>query len=512
MLARSVRSLARFARSATATGVRAFSAALEEKEFSPYVTGQAWSDWSARAGVTVAGQVAAPEPGFKVGDEAVKLLKMETRRNPGESEYEQAAGEVIESLAPVFDKDPSLVWVMKSLLEPERAITFRVPWTDDKGRLRVNRGFRIQYSSALGPYKGGLRFHPSVRFGVIRFLGFEQIFKNALTTLPLGAGKGGCDFDPKGKSNAEIMRFCQSFMSELWGHIGPQRDVPAGDIGVGGREVGFLYGQYKRLAKDFSGVLTGKAYDFGGSLIRPEATGYGCVYFAEECIKVQAGEDLKGKKCLVSGAGNVAHFCAEKILDLGGLPCTFSDSKGYIVKEEGFTREEVEKVIQVKVAEPNTRVKEFLDFIPAAVYHEGERPWGVKADYAFPCATQNEVHMADAEIMIKNGVKGVFEGANMPSTNDAISVYKKAGIMFGPGKAANAGGVAVSGLEMAQNAQLTQWTREEVDARLKGIMVSIFNQSDAAAKEYGMPGDIQAGANIAGFLRVARAMIAQGAV
>lgn len=387
-------------------------------------------------------------------------------------------------------------------------ISFRVAWTDDEGKIQVNRGFRVQFNQALGPYKGGLRFHPTVSQSVIKFLGFEQIFKNSLTTLNMGGGKGGSDFDPRGKSDAEVMRFCQAFMTELAGHIGADTDVPAGDIGVGGREIGFLFGQYKRLTTRFEGVLTGKAPQWGGSLLRPEATGYGCVYFAKNVVEA-AGGSFEGKTALISGSGNVAQYTCEKLLDLGAKPLTMSDSSGTVYEPEGFTREKLAAIMELKNVRRG-RLSEYAAANPSAVYMAGEKPWSVKADYAFPSATQNEIGEADAEAMIGNGVQGVFEGANMPTTNEAISKLKAAGIKYGPAKAANAGGVAVSGLEMSQNSQRLSWTREEVDARLQGIMKSIFEACSSAAEAAGAPGDLQVGANVAGFLRVADAMIEQG--
>lgn len=381
-------------------------------------------------------------------------------------------------------------------------------WTDDAGATHVNRGFRVQFNQALGPYKGGLRFHPSVTQSVVKFLGFEQIFKNSLTTLNLGGGKGGSDFDPRGRSDAEVMRFCQSFMTELSRHIGGDRDVPAGDIGVGGREIGYLFGQYKRLTTSFEGVLTGKGAQWGGSLLRPEATGYGVVYFAKNIIDA-AGMSIEGKTCLVSGSGNVAQYTVEKLLDLGAKPVTLSDSQGTVHEPEGFTREKLAEVMELK-NKRRGRLSEYADAHPSAKYYPGQKPWQIPGDFAFPSATQNEIEDADAEALIANGCKGVFEGANMPSTNTAIAKFKKAGVKYAPAKAANAGGVAVSGLEMAQNSQRLGWTREVVDERLQGIMKSIFDACTSAAEAVGLAGDLQAGANIAGFLRVADAMIDQG--
>ncbi|KAJ1895116.1 hypothetical protein LPJ66_004781 [Kickxella alabastrina] len=432
------------------------------------------------------------------------------RRDPDQKEFLQAVDEVFESLTPVFEKDIRYLEAFERLVEPERQIIFRVPWVDDKGVQQVNRGFRVQMSSALGPYKGGLRFHPTVNLSVVKFLAFEQTFKNSLTTLMMGSGKGGSDFNPRDRSDNEIMSFCQSFMTELFRHIGSDTDVPAGDINVGGREIGYLFGQYKRLANNFTGVLTGKDLRWGGSLIRPEATGYGCVYFAKNYLAYK-GESLEGKRCVVSGSGNVAQYTAEKLLQLGAVPITFSDSNGYILEPNGFTQEQIEHVMELKNVK-RVRISEYCAFSETAQYFEGKKPWEVSADLAFPSATQNEIDEADAKILIANGVRGVFEGANMPSTNEAIEIYKSASVMFGPAKAANAGGVAVSGLEMAQNSQRLQWTREDVDSQLERIMKDIFDNSLAAATTYNLKGDIQAGANIAGFLKVAEAMIHQGCV
>ncbi|KAJ1821980.1 hypothetical protein LPJ56_003150 [Coemansia sp. RSA 2599] len=432
------------------------------------------------------------------------------RRDPEQKEFLQAVDEVFESLAPVFEKDPKYLEAFERLVEPERQIVFRVPWIDDNGVQQVNRGFRVQMSSALGPYKGGLRFHPTVNLSVIKFLAFEQTFQDSLTTLMMGAGKGGSDFDPRGRSDREVMAFCQSFMTELHRHIGADTDVPAGDINVGAREIGYLFGQYKRLANNFTGVLTGKDLRWGGSLIRPEATGYGCVYFAQNYL-AHKGESLKGKRCVVSGSGNVAQYTAEKLLQLGAVPITFSDSNGYVLEPNGFTQEQIDHVMELKNVK-RVRISEYCAFSETAQYFPGKKPWEVSADLAFPSATQNEIDEEDAKQLVANGVKGVFEGANMPSTNEAIEVYKSASVMFGPAKAANAGGVAVSGLEMAQNSQRLQWTREEVDAQLERIMKDIFDNSLAAAQKYSLKDDIQAGANIAGFLKVADAMIQQGCV
>ncbi len=433
-------------------------------------------------------------------------------KNSHESEYLQAVQEVLESLEPVVEKMPELEAnsILERIVEPERVIMFRVPWMDDSGKVQVNRGFRVQYNSAIGPYKGGIRFHPSVNLSILKFLGFEQVFKNSLTTLPMGGGKGGSDFDPHGKSDAEVMRFCQSFMTELYRHIGADTDVPAGDIGVGGREVGYMFGQYKRICNEFTGVLTGKGLQFGGSLIRPEATGYGCVYFAQNMLAVK-GDDFKGKVCAVSGSGNVAQFCAEKLIQLGAKPVTLSDSAGFIYDPDGIDAEKLAFVKELKNVKRG-RIKEYAEKYPSATYTEGQRPWSVKCDCAFPCATQNELNGDEAKTLIANGVKLVAEGANMPSTPEAVAAFQGAGVMFAPGKASNAGGVATSGLEMSQNSIRMSWSREEVDEKLKGIMKNIHDNAYAAAKQFGMEGNYVAGANIAGFLKVAQAMIAQGVV
>ncbi|MBO5731407.1 MAG: NADP-specific glutamate dehydrogenase [Treponema sp.] len=433
-------------------------------------------------------------------------------KNSHESEYLQAVQEVLESLEPVVEKMPELEAnsILERIVEPERVIMFRVPWMDDSGKVQVNRGFRVQYNSAIGPYKGGIRFHPSVNLSILKFLGFEQVFKNSLTTLPMGGGKGGSDFDPRGKSDAEVMRFCQSFMTELYRHIGADTDVPAGDIGVGGREVGYMFGQYKRICNEFTGVLTGKGLQFGGSLIRPEATGYGCVYFAQNMLAVK-GDDFKGKVCAVSGSGNVAQFCAEKLIQLGAKPVTLSDSSGFIYDPDGIDAEKLAFVKELKNVKRG-RIKEYVEKYPSATYTEGQRPWSVKCDCAFPCATQNELNGDEAKALIANGVKLVAEGANMPSTPEAVAAFQGAGVMFAPGKASNAGGVATSGLEMSQNSIRMSWSREEVDEKLKGIMKNIHDNAYAAAKQFGMEGNYVAGANIAGFLKVAQAMIAQGVV
>jgi glutamate dehydrogenase (NADP+) len=438
-----------------------------------------------------------------------EVLDLVARRNAGEPEFLQATHEVLESLMPVIERHRKYrdARILERVVEPERQILFRVAWQDDAGRVQVNRGFRVQFNSAIGPSKGGLRFHPSVNLGILKFLGFEQIFKNALTTLPMGGAKGGSDFDPKGKSDGEVMRFCQSFMNELFRHIGPDVDVPAGDIGVGGREVGFLFGQYKRLTREFSGVLTGKGLKWGGSLIRPEATGYGAVYFAEEMLKTR-GEQLAGKVCTVSGSGNVAQFTVEKLLQLGAKPVTLSDSDGSIHDPSGFTPEKLAWVMQLK-NQRRGRIREYTEKF-GGEFIAGRRPWSVACDCAFPSATQNEIDGEEAKTLLKNGCKLVSEGANMPSTPDAVHAYLSAGILYGPGKAANAGGVATSGLEMSQNSMRLNWSREEVDQRLQRIMTNIHENCRATAAEYGAPGNYVLGANIAGFTKVADAMLEQG--
>ncbi|GAQ91419.1 Amino acid dehydrogenase family protein [Klebsormidium nitens] len=450
-------------------------------------------------------------PSLSVG----AILGKVRARDPHQAEFLQAVEEVLRSLTPVLDKHPEYLPVVERLVEPERVVQFRVAWLDDAGVQQVNRGFRVQFNQALGPYKGGLRFHPSVTLSIIKFLGFEQILKNSLTTLAMGGAKGGSDFDPRGKSDNEVMKFCQSFMTELFRHIGPDTDVPAGDINVGGREIGFLFGQYKRLTVHYEGVLTGKALQWGGSLLRPEATGYGLVYYAQEVLRGM-GKDLKGMRCLVSGSGNVAQYTVEKLLHLGALPVTLSDSSGYIYEKDGFTPDRLQHVLDLK-QKKRARISEYTKKFNTAVYVDGAKPWAVdSAVVAFPCATQNEVTEADAQRLVDAGVKYVFEGANMPSTAEAIAVYLRAGVVYGPAKAANAGGVAVSGLEMAQNSQRFPWSKEEVDDKLQGIMRSIYTESMAAAQEYGMaatdPGALQAGANIAGFVKVAEAMLSQGCV
>ncbi len=441
-----------------------------------------------------------------------------TAKNPAEPEFHQAVLEVAESLEAVLDKNPKYreAKVLERIAEPERVIMFRVPWVDDKGEIQLNKGYRVEMNSAIGPYKGGLRFHPSVYLGLLKFLAFEQVFKNSLTTLPMGGGKGGANFDPKGKSDREVMAFCQSFMTELSRHIGDRTDIPAGDIGVGGREIGFMFGQYKRIRNEFVGVLTGKGIEFGGSLIRPEATGYGAVYFAAEMLTTRS-ETLEGKTCLVSGSGNVAQYATEKILDLGGKPVTLSDSGGYIYDEAGIDREKLAFVLELKNVKRG-RIQEYADKYASAVFtprddSKDHNPlWDHKADCAFPCATQNEINAKDARNLVDNGVYLVSEGANMPTVPEGVNLFVDKKLLYGPGKAANAGGVATSGLEQSQNSLRLSWTREEVDARLHGIMKSIHKQCVDAAAAYGVEGNYVAGANIAGFLKVANAMMAQGVV
>ena len=438
------------------------------------------------------------------------LLARVEKRNPGEPEFIQAVTEVFSTLEPVIEQRPDLVeaGVLERIVEPERQIIFRVPWVDDAGKPHVNRGFRVQFNSAIGPYKGGIRLHPSVNLSVIKFLGFEQTFKNSLTTLPMGGGKGGSDFDPKGKSDNEIMNFCQSFMNELYRHIGADCDVPAGDIGVGAREVGFMFGQYKRLRNEWVGVLTGKGLQYGGSLARKQATGYGLCYFTKEMLAAN-GTSFEGKTVLVSGSGNVAIYACEKATEFGAKVVAMSDSNGYIYDKDGI---DLDLVKQIKEVE-RKRIKEYLNYRPNAEYHEGCKGiWTIPCDIALPCATQNEIDGESAQILAKNGCKVVSEGANMPSTPEAIDAYFANGMLYGPAKAANAGGVATSGLEMCQNSMRYNWTAEEVDAKLKGIMKDIFASCDKYSKEYGMEGNYMAGANIAGFLKVADAMKAQGAV
>ncbi|MBQ9066670.1 MAG: NADP-specific glutamate dehydrogenase [Clostridia bacterium] len=438
------------------------------------------------------------------------VLETVEKRDGTQPEFVQAVTEVFSTLDPVADARPDLIkaGVFNRIVEPERQIIFRVPWVDDQGNVQVNRGFRVQFNSAIGPYKGGLRLHPSVYLGIVKFLGFEQIFKNALTTLPMGGGKGGSDFDPKGKSDAEVMRFCQSFMTELYRHIGPDCDVPAGDIGVGGREIGYLFGEYKRITGEWSGILTGKGLQYGGSLARTEATGYGLCYYADEMLKAN-GKGFDGQTVIISGSGNVAIYATEKATQLGAKVITLSDSNGYIVDKNGI---DLDCVKQLKEVE-RKRIKEYVNTHPDAEYHEGcSGVWTVPADIALPCATQNEINGDSAKELVKNGVYAVAEGANMPSTPEAIETYQANGLLYGPAKAADAGGVAVSGLEMSQNSERLSWTFDDVDGRLQNIMKSIFAANDDAAKEFGLAGNYMAGANIAGFLKVAEAMKAQGCV
>ena len=441
-----------------------------------------------------------------------ELMETVIRRNPGEPEFHQTVQEVFESIEPVIEQSPEYVTsgVLERMVEPERIIKFRVPWIADNGKVMVNRGFRIQFNSAIGPYKGGLRFHPSVNESIIKFLGFEQTFKNSLTGLPMGGGKGGSDFDPKGKSDGEIMRFCQSFMTELAKHIGPDTDVPAGDIGVGAKEIGYMFGQYKRLQNEFTGVLTGKGIPYGGSLIRPEATGYGATYYAVEMLK-HFGDSIEGKTFAVSGYGNVAWGSVKKITELGGKVVTISGHDGYVYDAEGInTEEKINYLYEMRTTRKN-KLKDYAEKF-GVPFFEGEKPWGVKVDIAMPCATQNEVDIEDAKKLVANGVKYYVEVSNMPTTNEALAYLVEHGVVVAPSKAANAGGVSVSGLEMSQNSMRYSWTAEEVDEKLKMIMKNIFDASVAAAEKYGMPGNLVAGANIAGFIKVADAMLAQGAV
>ncbi|MDD2604931.1 MAG: NADP-specific glutamate dehydrogenase [Desulfobacteraceae bacterium] len=446
------------------------------------------------------------------------IIQLVKERDPGEKEFHQAVEEVAESIRPVLDQNPIYrsAKIMERLVEPERVILFRVPWMDDAGEIHVNRGFRIQMNSAIGPYKGGLRFHPSVNLGILKFLAFEQVFKNALTTLPMGGGKGGSDFDPKGKSDNEVMRFCQSFMCELFRHVGADTDVPAGDIGVGAREIGYLFGMYKRLRNEFTGVLTGKSLGWGGSLVRPEATGYGCVYFAAEMLATR-NQTFEGKTCLVSGSGNVAQYTIEKLLDLGAKVVTFSDSSGYIFDEAGVDRDKLAYLMRLKNVNRG-RVQEYAEKYPAAVYtpvapgREDNPLWSHRADCAFPCATQNEIAALDAQHLVDNGVILVAEGANMPTTPGGADIFLDHKVLYAPGKAANAGGVSVSGLEMSQNSMRLNWSREEVDSRLRTIMSSIHQTCVQASARYGLDGNYVAGANIAGFTKVVDAMMDQGLV
>jgi glutamate dehydrogenase (NADP+) len=438
-----------------------------------------------------------------------RVLEQAINKNPNEPEFHQAMSEILNSLEPYINAHPEYekAAVLERLVEPERVIMFRVPWVDDKGKVQVNKGYRVQFNSAIGPYKGGLRFHPSVNLSIVKFLGFEQILKNSLTNLPMGGGKGGSDFDPKGKSDNEVMAFCQSFMTELYRHIGADTDVPAGDIGVGGREIGYLYGQYKRLKNCFEGVLTGKGLTYGGSLVRTEATGYGLVYLTDEMLKSR-GKTIKGKTVVVSGSGNVAIYAVQKAQALGAKVTAVSDSNGYIYDADGIDLDAVKEIKEVK----RGRISEYIKFRPKAVYTEGAGIWSLKCDIALPCATQNELNGADAKTLVKNGCIAVAEGANMPATLEATEVFLKHKILFAPGKAANAGGVATSGLEMCQNSMRTAWTFEEVDKKLKDIMVNIYNNISAAAKDAGFEGNLVVGANIAGFKKVADAMMLQGIV
>ncbi|MHC4779673.1 MAG: NADP-specific glutamate dehydrogenase [Planctomycetota bacterium] len=440
------------------------------------------------------------------------VMNIAEARNKGETEFLQAVKEVLDSLDVVIQRRPEYQKhrILERIIEPERVIMCRIPWVDDKGEVQVNRGFRIEMNSAIGPYKGGLRFHPSVNLGILKFLAFEQVFKNSLTTLPLGGGKGGSDFDPKGKSDNEVMRFCQSFMSELFRHLGPNTDVPAGDIGVGGREIGYLFGQYKRLRNEFTGVLTGKGLKWGGSLIRPEATGYGATYFAQEMLATR-GDSLEGKVCTVSGAGNVAQFTVQKVNELGGKVVSLSDSNGTIHDPAGIDTEKLAYVMDLKNVKRG-RIKEYAEKFSGVEYHEGARPWSIKCDCAFPSATQNEISGEEAKTLLKNGCFVISEGANMPTEPEGVDLFVEKKILYGPGKAANAGGVATSGLEMSQNSMRLSWTREEVDSKLQGIMKAVHQQAFDAAKEYGMEGNYVAGANIAGFVKVADAMIELGIV
>jgi glutamate dehydrogenase (NADP+) len=447
-----------------------------------------------------------------------EFLTSVNNRYPYQPEFLQAVGEVVSSLGPILERHPEYrgAALLERIVEPERVILFRVPWMDDAGQFRVQRGFRVEFNSAIGPYKGGLRFHPSVNLSILKFLGFEQVFKNSLTTLPMGGGKGGCDFDPKGKSDNEVMRFCQSFMTELQRHIGPDTDVPAGDIGVGGREIGYMFGQYKRMRNEYTGVLTGKGLNWGGSLIRPEATGYGSVYFAAEMLATK-NDSLADKICIVSGSGNVAQYTVEKITELGGRAVTLSDSGGFIHDPEGINAEKLAWVMDLK-NNRRGRISEYVQEFSGATFTPSDPAldhnpiWTVKADCAFPSATQNEINAKDAKNLVKSGVGLVSEGANMPTTVDGVDIYLESGMLYGPGKAANAGGVAVSGLEMAQNSMRLSWTREEVDDRLKRIMSDIHQATASAADEFGTPGNYVNGANIAGFRKIADAMLDQGLV
>jgi glutamate dehydrogenase (NADP+) len=449
-----------------------------------------------------------PADSFNTDD----FLNRVVAKNPSEPEFHQAVREVVESLVPVLERHPRYgeQKILERLVEPERVLMFRVPWEDDYGRIHVNRGYRVEFNSSLGPYKGGLRFHPTVTLGVLKFLGFEQIFKNSLTTLPMGGGKGGSDFDPKGKSDSEVMRFCQSFMTELSRHIGVSVDVPAGDIGVGEREIGYLFGQFKRIRNSFEGVLTGKGVNWGGSLMRPEATGYGCVYFAQDMLATRS-ESFEGKRVAISGSGNVAQFAAEKCLDLGAKVVTLSDSSGFVVIEDGLNREMWDDFMDLKNVRRG-RISELAEAYPTVRYQEGRSPWRVPCEIALPCATQNELDGGDASALLEAGCLCVAEGANMPCTPEAVDLFIERSLLFGPGKAANAGGVAVSGLEISQNSMRLRWSREEVDGRLQEIMGRIHTTCLAAAEEYGQPGNYVMGANIGGFVKVADAMVDQGLI
>jgi len=450
-------------------------------------------------------------------DNAMKIIYDDViKRDPYQPEFHQAVEEVLDSISPVISEHPEYLPVVRAMVEAERIIQFRVPWFDDSGELHVNRGYRIQMNSAIGPYKGGLRFHPSVNQSILKFLAFEQVFKNSLTGLPMGGGKGGSDFNPKGKTDSEVMRFCQSFMMELWRHIGSNLDVPAGDIGVGGREIGYLFGMYKKLANEFTGILTGKGTSYGGSLIRPEATGYGLVYFAKEMLATK-GKSFEGAECSISGSGNVAQFAAEKVIDLGGKVLTMSDSSGWIHDPSGIDRDKLSWIMDLK-NNRRGRISEYVNKFDGATFTESEPEpsvsgiWGINVDVALPCATQNEINSGEAEMLVANNVMAVAEGANMPCTPDAIDIFHEQGILFAPGKASNAGGVATSGLEMSQNSLRLSWSREEVDERLHNIMINIHKNTHDIAAKYGMPGNYVAGANIAGFLKIAKAMTAQGLI
>ncbi len=445
-------------------------------------------------------------------DYIARVLDSVEKRNASQPEFRQAIHEVLETLAPALNASPMYekMGILERMVEPDRGLIFRVAWTDDAGQVQVNRGFRFEFNNAIGPYKGGLRFHPSVNSSILKFLGFEQVFTNALTTLPMGGGKGGSDFDPKGKSDGEVMRFCQAFMTELYRYIGPDTDVPAGDIGVGAREIGYLFGQYKRITNTFNGVLTGKGINWGGSLVRPQATGYGSVYFSAEMLKTR-GEDLEGKTCVVSGSGNVAQYTVEKLLQLGAKPVTMSDSNGYIYDADGITAEKLAWIMDLK-NNRRGRIKEYADAFKGVKYVAGARPWGEKCDCAYPSATQNEICGEDAKTLVKNGCQLICEGANMPSTPEAIACFQANGLLYSPGKASNAGGVATSGLEMSQNSGRLTWTAEEVDNRLQGIMRAIHQNCYNTAEQYGMKGNYIAGANISAFLKVADSMVDQGVI